>query len=243
MVFPKAHSAFLKSVIWFFVLCAVAGVFLPVFLRPVTKNTGISCMSNLEQMGLAFVQYAQDNDDKMPNIAAPPADKNTWRVAIFPYVKNKTVFQCPTRDDKTLGTDGLARSYAANYSGNYGTTQPDKGNGALAGVGSKPLSLIGFQAPADLIMACETDGSDRPEFNIDDAKRFGPTQSILWAGHNGGGNFVFADGHVKWMRPAFTYQTDRAGTVRLNRWYRDSRKPLSANGVAVLRAAEAKGKQ
>lgn len=239
---PKSSVTLPQVLVVIVIVLFTATILWPVFMSPVTRNTRITCVSNLKQMGLAFVQYAQDNDDKMPNIAAPLDDKNTWRVVIFPYLKNKAIFQCPARDDKTLGPDGFARSYAANYSGNYGATQPDKGNGAMAGKGSKPLSLTGFQAPADLIMACETDGSDRPEFNIDDAKRFGPMQSILWAGHNGGGNFVFADGHVKWMHFRDTYQMDGAGKVLLNRWYRDRKKPLSANGAAVLRAVEMKGK-
>ena len=45
--------------------------------------------SNLKQIGLAFIQYVQDNDQKLPD-----ADK--WVDEIYPYLKTESVFRDPS---------------------------------------------------------------------------------------------------------------------------------------------------
>lgn len=54
------------------------------------------CLSNLKQMGLAILQYAQDHDEVLPH-----ADK--WCEEIFPYMKNDQLFICPERPDLECG--------------------------------------------------------------------------------------------------------------------------------------------
>lgn len=212
------------------IIVIIAAVVWPIFTPARDSSSKNFCPSNEKQLGLAIFQYAQDNDSLMPNISDAPASLNTWRVMLEPYTQTKGIFQCSARRDHAPGPDGYPRSYAANYSGNYNGGPLDKGNGAFAGPGSKPLSMNGFKAPAQLIALCEVAGSNTPEFNIDDAVRFGPNKHLLWAAHKGGGNYLFADGHVRWLRPV--------DTQRL--WYRDTARPLSANGLEILKEAQAR---
>ena len=88
-----------------------------------------------------------------------------------------------------------------------------------------------------MITLTEVTGNNRPDFNIDEPIRFGPTAKRFWAGHTGVSRYLFVDGHVKSLHPLATTQVngDKVG----NFWYRDNTKPLSANGMAVLKDAEA----
>jgi len=60
----------------------------------------ISCQSNLKQLALGALMYAQDHDEILPHA--------NWMAEIMPYVKNEAIFACPGRQ----GT-GLA-GYAMN---------------------------------------------------------------------------------------------------------------------------------
>jgi prepilin-type processing-associated H-X9-DG protein len=47
------------------------------------------CASNLKQLSIGIMMYVQDYDETYP-----PAGK--WQTGVYPYVKNRKVFQCPS---------------------------------------------------------------------------------------------------------------------------------------------------
>src|SRR6266446_4788286 len=50
------------------IIAILASMLLPVLSRAKCKATGISCLSNNRQLGLAWMMYASDNQDKLvPN--------------------------------------------------------------------------------------------------------------------------------------------------------------------------------
>ncbi len=220
------------------IIFVVAAILFPIFAKsrgPCGRANArnISCLGRERQLGLALLQYTQSNDGFLPNIADAPGSRRTWRTAVtafMPYLRTASlsgsVFHCPDAAC-TTGPDKLPVGYAANYSGNYNGGLLDKGNGAFAGPSSHPLSLSKFPAPDKLILLCEVQDSAAPEFNIDDPVRFGPDKHILAPRHEGGSNYLLADGHAKWLRPLATAHF----------WYRDAHRPLSANAEAVLRNA------
>lgn len=54
------------------------------------------CLSNLKQLGLAVLQYAQDHDETLPS-----ADK--WQDELLPYLKNEQAFRCPVAPELECG--------------------------------------------------------------------------------------------------------------------------------------------
>lgn len=212
-----------------------AAALYPVFSM-VHENAHASvCQSNLRQLAVAFIEYSQDNDQAMPNIADKNG-RNTWREAVYPYSPpSKDIYHCPDRYDN-LDSHGFSQNYAANYSGNYGQSQPDQGRGALAGPNSRPLTQSDYPHPNQLILLVEAENNNRPEFNIDNAALFGPQANKLWAGHfSVHSDFLMADGHAKSLPPSATYRDDPKNKTLFNFWYRNCETRLSANGVTVLK--------
>ncbi len=85
------------------IIAILAAILFPVFAQAREKARAISCLSNLDQMGLAIQMYVQDYDETFPywNWGAsysggPAATRNNltsfWSNAIYPYVKNAQVY-------------------------------------------------------------------------------------------------------------------------------------------------------
>ncbi len=49
------------------ILAILAALLFPVFSRVHENARHVSCVSNLKQLGLAFAQYEQDDDGRLPN--------------------------------------------------------------------------------------------------------------------------------------------------------------------------------
>ncbi len=94
------------------IISILAAILFPVFARARENARRTSCLSNQKQLGLGMIQYAQDNDEKFPNLANAGTGQNgfyTWDDAIEPYVKSKAVYQCPSVSDKNT------RAYSMNW--------------------------------------------------------------------------------------------------------------------------------
>src|SRR5688572_23149094 len=109
------------------IIALLAAILFPVFSRARENARRSSCASNMKQIGVALMQYAQDYDERMPNrrvgSAALPAgdDDLSWRTLIQPYTKSTQVVTCPSNPhNKTATSDPeFPVSYACNF--NYGT--------------------------------------------------------------------------------------------------------------------------
>jgi prepilin-type N-terminal cleavage/methylation domain-containing protein/prepilin-type processing-associated H-X9-DG protein len=88
------------------IIAILAAILFPVFARARENARRASCQSNLKQVGLGLLQYAQDYDEKfVATTYAPGGNQHwysdnqnvyKWMDAIFPYVKSQQVFDCPS---------------------------------------------------------------------------------------------------------------------------------------------------
>jgi prepilin-type N-terminal cleavage/methylation domain-containing protein len=97
------------------IIAVLAGLLFPVFAKVRDKARQTSCASNLKQLGLAVSQYVQDYDEHYPmadlNISKlgghynpytyefpcnQDTDCSVWANAIYSYVKNYDVYNCPS---------------------------------------------------------------------------------------------------------------------------------------------------
>lgn len=67
----------------------------PMIQRAREKALQTSCMSNLKQLCLSTIMYAQDHDELLP--------PKTWAQDTFPYCKNRAIYVCPSRTQLPVG--------------------------------------------------------------------------------------------------------------------------------------------
>jgi prepilin-type N-terminal cleavage/methylation domain-containing protein/prepilin-type processing-associated H-X9-DG protein len=210
------------------IIAILAAILFPVFARAREKARMASCMSNVKELALGVLMYAQDYDERTPgaygnssrsnsnnpgmNIPPGPVSgrggTNTywyWVDMIYPYVKNLQIYHCPSgtasRCDYNANTYAMAGSHTAS-----GTK--------LAQIGQPANELLLFDSHD--IRACgryagvlDSNGSWKWCYGypcMDEFKFPGDnTYAHNWERHNGGCNYAFADGHVKWLNSSETF--------------------------------------
>jgi prepilin-type processing-associated H-X9-DG protein/prepilin-type N-terminal cleavage/methylation domain-containing protein len=185
------------------VLMILAALLFPVFGRVREKGRLSACQSNLKQIILGVQQYIQDNDSRPPSFG-------NWREATTGYIKNPNIFRCPSLPVLIKRPDGGIQSGEYNFYVGFlnSLVTEQAGNSskqALVGVNESVLvdaskifvsgdvGVYGFyrQVPMPRQDACGiTMGNGKPD-NLQTASTI----------HNGGGNYLFYDGHVKWLTP------------------------------------------
>jgi len=104
------------------IIAILAAILFPVFAKVRDKARQASDMSNEKQLGLAIIQYVQDNSEAYPmsvqySTAGFGGCFNTWAQTTQPYVKSLGIFASPD-DPAALSAisfpGGVNISYAAN---------------------------------------------------------------------------------------------------------------------------------
>jgi prepilin-type N-terminal cleavage/methylation domain-containing protein/prepilin-type processing-associated H-X9-DG protein len=186
------------------IIAILAAILFPVFAKAREKARQSSCLSNMKQMGLAAMAYAQDYDEMMlrvnigpgiptytlPNGAAYTGGYMLWHTCVYPYMKNYQIMSCPSASGGDV--------YAGNYSGggSYGINTFTQG---------KALGAINF--PAENMFFAEASGQDAYNLNGYGGVGYTVNEEMIGGGpftsvprHNGGLNNVFCDGHAKWTQ-------------------------------------------
>src|SRR5262245_56821383 len=108
------------------IIAILAAILFPVFAQAREKARAATCLSNMKQLGLGIMMYAQDHDDFMPyNYAYTwPGQKELyyWQDLCRPYVKNEAVYSCPSQGvhtkQSTKRPPGLPNPLIRNYVAN-----------------------------------------------------------------------------------------------------------------------------
>lgn len=128
---PSGKRAFtlIELLVVIAIIAILAAILFPVFAQAREKARAISCLSNLKQLGLANMMYAQDYDETFTCGwgDGPQAGSAIWRITLLPYIQKYS---------GQLGADGTA-GYNDTKFGNTGVLScPDK----PAGSGYGPTS-------------------------------------------------------------------------------------------------------
>lgn len=197
------------------IIAILAAILFPVFARARENARKTSCLSNLKQIGLGFMQYAQDYDERLPWSADGGAV--SWAITMQPYIKNTQIFRCPS----DLSDNWMASipRYTSYYLNNW-----------LAAPNSY-VHLASIDKPASVIYVSESATNstgdhfhpwkwspDDPNHSRgsyvnqwDDATN--QTKELDLTRHLGGLNNVYADGHAKWGKWT-------------NLWFRDTSRNI-----------------
>lgn len=86
------------------IIAILAAILFPVFATARARARQASCLSNVKQLGLAYLMYMDDWDGAFPLFCGPEFDNPTapsgvsytnWMEAVTLYVKNKQLWKCP----------------------------------------------------------------------------------------------------------------------------------------------------
>ena len=203
------------------IIAILAALLLPALAKAKSKAQGISCHNNTKQMALAWLMYAGDNDDKLPNnfgsggTAARPtenwvggqmsiADERTNTVLMLSgtlgqFMGNSVkAYKCP--GDQSIN----CRSYSVN--GNLGYEWEGGANtwNNLADGNYQHLrKLSSIKKPVDIITFLEENRVIMNDgYFVMYPQGSAPMQPGLWTMgnlpavyHNGATGLSFADGH------------------------------------------------
>jgi prepilin-type N-terminal cleavage/methylation domain-containing protein/prepilin-type processing-associated H-X9-DG protein len=176
------------------IIAILAAILFPVFARAREKARQASCQSNLKQMGIAHMMYAQDYDETLMKMQPCYDGTNGWTYGsgrwqdkIQPYVKNTQLQVCPSTNQNP--SYGMVRNPCSGCCGNS-------------------TRLASFDRPSESLFM-----SDITDCNAPNGRMIGPmyaSWSVLSGAttcigpglpHNGGANCMYLDGHVKWRMP------------------------------------------
>lgn len=187
------------------IIAILAAILFPVFARAREKARQSSCLSNVKQIVLGVLMYAQDYDERLP-YASTWGDL-PWHTYLQPYIKNNQILTCPSKPKLTQG-------YGWNYQ-NFGSITGDP----LYGAGSSLASII---SPSETILIGDNPDSDWGTGGVDiygpyqlnpiGSITHNPAEANVAFRHNGGGNYGFCDGHGKWLSRADATNQDKLWT-------------------------------
>ncbi|MBW3623077.1 MAG: DUF1559 domain-containing protein [Armatimonadetes bacterium] len=223
----------------------LAAVLFPVFAKAREKARQSSCAGNLRQMGLAQMNYVNDHDETMqPGYVGATGVDRPWPELLYPYTRSTEVYTCPSSDAPwAYPSAWLKKTLQLSYIPNYGYSPPgDVEVQTLADV-PEPAHLIAYAEMRDIgewpgwsgywgVMPWPS--AYRPVLRrLTYQEVIGPYQSarnrqapngvgdkfaprVATERHGGGANYIFADGHAKWMKFLLTVDPDGKNTT--DRW-------------------------
>ena len=177
------------------IIAILAAILFPVFARAREKARQSTCLSNVKQIMLASLSYAQDYDEWLCICyPLPVAPYYFWNPtvndgALAPYVKNAQIWQCPSDPTQARG---------------YGLVVHEAGGYYYASYEARHMAKI--PRPAETIYCGDNDNYTRATgalyanggLYLYGCSVYGSTYSNSIR-HNGGGNYGFVDGHAKWF--------------------------------------------
>jgi prepilin-type N-terminal cleavage/methylation domain-containing protein/prepilin-type processing-associated H-X9-DG protein len=161
------------------IIAILAAVLFPVFATAREKARQTGCASNLKQLGLGFLQYANDFDEQLPDGSYRTATVATnctgatetvhfgmgWASQIYPYIKVVGVYQCPDDVNLAIQTNRTAYgvsypAYGISYTFNYNLSPASTGPICSATtVGGNPFNISKMNSPTKTIMLWECSGT------------------------------------------------------------------------------------
>lgn len=154
------------------IIAILTSILFPVFARARESARRASCLSNLHQIGLAFMQYTQDYDGRLPygklhegGSSGGDTDETTrWQFSVQDYLKSAQILRCPSDTfhtgsipamDDVIGFKNMGVSYGEN---GFLAKQPKVGDSPWDTTELMPHTLSGIPSASLTILIADIAG-------------------------------------------------------------------------------------
>ncbi|MFN3649003.1 MAG: prepilin-type N-terminal cleavage/methylation domain-containing protein [Armatimonadota bacterium] len=141
------------------IIAILAAILFPVFAQAREAARATKCGSNMRQLAMGVMMYAQDYEETLPmtvNFAAPAnAPDRMWMATVQPYIKNTGIFVCPSAENSRYAPDWAGRSW---LSIGYNATAGYDPAGREGPTSVLPLPLM--DEPSRTVLFAETPSGD-----------------------------------------------------------------------------------
>jgi prepilin-type N-terminal cleavage/methylation domain-containing protein/prepilin-type processing-associated H-X9-DG protein len=175
------------------IIAILAAMLLPALRNARERGKTAVCLSNLKQIGVAMILYANEWDDFLPasNYAGPGISQRAWFLRLTDIVfKSPKVLVCPSNPYGEASLewpyDGFSYGMNARYLGNPATNTYTR------------ISRV--KKPAETIMVGDNGGKEAGSGGVYFEIDFGNPAFPVSKRHMGGSNILWVDGHVSWHR-------------------------------------------
>lgn len=198
----------------------LAAMLFPVYAKVRDKARETTCVSNLRQLGQAFLMYAQDYDQYLPDQwtgrtidnPAQTATSTAWETYLRPYTKSADINRCPS-DTRSIPIK-VPKTNVTLFS-SYATPMHLHGK-SLAAVPASALTVLlveNWQNEGLLSVNWLVRQLGKKSFTLEDGVVYEQPEFR----HNDMGNYLFLDTHVKTLHgpnPKFAgYKTNAVGVA------------------------------
>ncbi len=185
------------------IIAILAALLLPALSSAKQRAWTITCNSNLHQIGLGMVMFADDANGFYPksgksipwNNVDPAAPTNAWLQQLFSYTQSTNIYRCPS--NKLMPASDQSRF---NYF-----------NGARAAYVAAGYNAAAIDSRRIMLPSSQVLSGDTLDFAPEDADKDDYSQNCVggavnglpwldWQAHSKGQNILFADGHAKWFK-------------------------------------------
>ena len=196
------------------ILGLLSAILFPVFARVREEGRRTTCENNLHQIGLALQQYTSDNNGIYPALTGvdhftPQGDgvELKWSDMIQLYLKSTSVFDCATHTERYPA--GCEPPYAGpmfeEITGDYlyDWYRIPNAQGKTSDEIKREM-LVQLPAQTALVHDAGWIGEEKSLHYLQATEKEDALGGHICyhSAHNGGANFLFADGHVQWLSVA-----------------------------------------
>ncbi|MHC1769319.1 MAG: type II secretion system protein [Verrucomicrobiia bacterium] len=206
---PPSRRAFtlIELLVVIAIIAVLASLLLPAVGRAKAQATSVQCLSQMNQIGLATLMYADDNDGYLPRSShsALGYDQLPWGYALCPYILGKA-FACPDTAWSNL-FNGLYRCPAdrrRNSDWSYGKNVYPELSAEETGGPTWPRAER-MPCPVATVLYAEKSGGSMADHMMAHFWKHGGRPEVDQYRHRRTSNYIYCDGHAAAGRFEETY--------------------------------------